>query len=62
MQYRVDPSYKSQEKKPMCINCAHMHNGLFLNFGGLDQLHIAYDGSPKLFSTSGAGYSLCIIN
>ena len=31
----------------MCINCAHMHIGLFLNFGGSDQLDIAYDGSPK---------------
>ena len=33
-----------------------------LEFGGSDRLDIAFDGSPKCFSTSGAGYSLCIIN
>ena len=46
----------------MCTNCAHMHIGLFLDFGGLDGLDIAYDGSPKCFSTCGAGFSSCIIN
>ena len=45
----------------MCINCAHMHIGLFLNFGGSDQLHIAYDDSPKCFSTCGAGFCSCIV-
>ena len=49
----------------MCIDCAsvkcaHMHIGLFLDFGGLDRLYIAYYGSPKCFSTCGAGYSSCI--
>ena len=44
----------------MCINSAHMHIGLFLDFGGSDRLDIAYDGSPKCFSTYGAGYSSCI--
>ena len=45
----------------MCINCAHMHIGLFLNFGGSDQLHIAYDDSPKCFSTCGAGFCSCMV-
>ena len=31
----------------MCINSAHMHIGLFLDFSGSDLLDIAYDGSPK---------------
>ena len=34
----------------MCINCAHMHIGLFLDFGGSDRLDIAYDDSTKCFS------------
>ena len=46
----------------MCINCAYMHIGLFLNFGGSDRLDIAYDGSPKCFSTCDSGYRSCIIN
>ena len=44
----------------MCINCAHMHIGLVLDFGDSNRLLIAYDGSPKCFSTYGAGYSSCI--
>ena len=46
----------------MCINCAHMHMDLFLDLGGLDRLDIAYDGSPKCFSTCGSSYRSCIIN
>ena len=44
----------------MCINCAHMNICLFLDFGSLDWLDIAYDDSPKCFSSYGAGYSSCI--
>ena len=44
----------------MCINCARMHIGLFLDFGGSDRLDIAYYGSPKCFSICGAGYSTSV--
>ena len=44
----------------MCINCAHMHIGLFLDFGGSDRLDIAYGASPECFSSYGAGYNSCI--
>ena len=37
-----------------------MHIGLVLDFGDSNRLLIAYDGSPKCFSTYGAGYSTCI--
>ena len=33
----------------MCINCAHMHIGLFSTFAYM-HMHIAYDGSLKSFS------------
>ena len=44
----------------MCINCAHMHIGLFHHFAGSDWLDIAYYGSPKCFSICGAGYSTSV--
>ena len=54
----------------MCINCAKKEQkraknevfGLFLDFGGSNRLDIAYDGSPKCFSTYGSGYRSCKIN
>ena len=36
--------------------------GLFLDFGGSDRLDIAYDDSPKCFSTYGSGLRSCTIN
>ena len=33
----------------------------FLNFGGSVRLDIAYDGSPKCFSTNGSGCRSCMI-
>ena len=54
----------------MCINCAKKSKKLgfprgfchFLNFGDSDWLDIAYDGSPKRFSTCGSGFRSCTIN
>ena len=36
--------------------------GPFLDFGGLDQLDIAYDGSPECFLTCSSGYRSCTTN
>ena len=36
--------------------------GPFLVFGDSDRLEIAYDGSPKCFSSCGNDFGSCIIN
>ena len=36
--------------------------GHFLEFGTSDRLDIAYDGSPKCFSSCGSGFGSCAIN
>ena len=36
--------------------------GPFLVFGDSDRLEIAYDGSPKCFSSCGSDLGSCIIN
>ena len=51
----------------MCINRAKKTAknevfGHFLDLGDSDRLNIAYDGSPKRFSTCGSGFRSCKIN
>ena len=35
--------------------------GTLVEFGGTDRLDIAYDDSPKCFSTCGAGFCSCMV-